>query len=180
MRKLSANTALGLGCVAFALILAFVWIPLDTETWLVERKRGRYIVGDSLAPTLAAVFILVSGLMLFLERRDADASPSRNNLVFIGAITIIGIIGILLMRYAGPIAAGLAGGDEYRLLRDTVPWKYTGFVLGGVAMIFGLISFVEERPSWRALWIALAAVTGIIVLYDLPFDDILLPPNGDV
>ena len=47
-------------------------------------------------------------------------------------------------------------------------------------MIFCMISFVEQRITWRALWVALAAVIGIIVLYDLPFDDVLLPPNGDV
>ena len=116
MRKLPATTALGLGCIVFALVLAFVWIPLDTETWFVERKRGRYIVGDSLAPTLA----------------------------------------------------------------DTAPWKYIGFGIGGGTMIFCMISFVEQRITWRALWVALAAVIGIIVLYDLPFDDVLLPPNGDV
>lgn len=179
MRNLSASTALGLGCIAFALILAFIWIPLDTDTGLAERSRGRYVVGDSLAPTLAAVFILVSGLMLVFERHAVDPSPSRQNILFIAAIIGIGILGILIMRWAGPLLAGLAG-EDYRLLRDTVPWKYTGFGLGGGAMVFGMIAFVEERPSWRALWIALAAVAGIILLYDLPFDDILLPPNGDV
>ena len=43
-----------------------------------------------------------------------------------------------------------------------------------------MIAFVEEQLSWRAMLIALAAVAGIILLYDVPFDDILLPPNGDV
>jgi hypothetical protein len=179
MRKLPATTALGLGCIVFALVLAFVWIPLDTETWYVERKRGRYIVGDSLAPTLAAGFILMAGLMLLFERRISDYHPSRHNLAFIGAISIFGIVSILLMRWAGPFSASLAG-EEYRLLRDTAPWKYIGFGIGGGTMIFCMISFVEQRITWRALWVALAAVIGIIVLYDLPFDDVLLPPNGDV
>ena len=73
-----------------------------------------------------------------------------------------------------------AGGEEYRILRDTVPWKYTGFVIGGILLVFSLICFVEERLSWRALLISIGAVVGIILLYDLPFDDVLLPPNGDV
>lgn len=179
MRKLPATTALGLGCIAFALVLAFIWIPLDTETWFVERKRGRYIVGDSLAPTLAAGFILMAGLMLLFERRTSDYHPSQHNLAFIGAISIFGIVGILLMRWAGPFSASLAG-EEYRLLRDTAPWKHIGFGIGGGTMILSMISFVEQRITWRALWVALAAVIGIIVLYDLPFDDVLLPPNGDV
>ncbi|MBU2980484.1 hypothetical protein KO498_01540 [Lentibacter algarum] len=180
MRNLSARTALGLGCIAFALILAFIWIPLDTETWLVERKRGRYIVGDSLAPTLAAGFILMAGVMLLFERHSPDYHPSRQNLVFIGAISIVGVIGILLMRWAGPVAASLVAAEEYRLLRDTAPWKYIGFVLGGGTMVFCIVAFVEQRATWRALWVTLVAVIGIIVLYDLPFDDVLLPPNGDV
>ncbi|CUK02786.1 hypothetical protein PH7735_02652 [Shimia thalassica] len=180
MRKLSASTALGVGCIAFALILAFIWIPLDTETWLVERKRGRYIAGDSLAPTLAAGFILIAGVMLLFERQTLDLHPTRYNLAFIGAISIFGIVGILLMRWTGPIAASLFGADEYRLLRDTAPWKYIGFVIGGGTMVFCIVSFVEQRVTWRALWIALVAVVVIIALYDLPFDDVLLPPNGDV
>lgn len=180
MRNLSASRALGLCCIAFALILALLWIPLDTDSGLVERSRGRYVVGDSLAPTLAAAFILVSGLLLLLENSEDDPAPNRHNMFFIGAIVACGIVGILLMRWTGPGIALLAGGGEYRLLRDTVPWKYAGFVFGGGTMIFGMIAFVEERPSWRAVWIALAAVTGIILLYDIPFDDVLLPPNGDV
>lgn len=185
MRKRSATTALGLACIAFALLVALIWIPLDTDTWLVERKRGRFIVGDSLAPTLAAVFVLVAGLMLLFERRDTDQSPNRQNLKYIGAMAVFGIVSLLLMRWVGPalasvLAGDLARGEEYRLLRDTVPWKYAGFVVGGTTLVFAMITFVEERPSWRALWIALGAVAGIILLYDLPFDDVLLPPNGDV
>lgn len=180
MRKLSANRALGLACIAFALLVALLWIPLDTETWLVERKRGRYIVGDSLAPTLAAAFVLLAGFMLLFEARDKDARPSRGNLVFISAMIAVGIFSLLLMRWSGPFVTALLASDEYRLLRDTSPWKYTGFVVGGTTLIFALITFVEQRLTWRALWIALAAVAGIILLYDVPFDDILLPPNGDV
>ncbi len=180
MRKLSATTALGVGCIAFALIIAFVWIPMDTDTWLVERSRGRNIVGDSLAPTVAAVFILISGVMLLLERGGDASHPSRSNLNYISAITLIGVIGIVVMRWAGPITASLLSGDEYRLLRDTVPWKYTGFALGGGFIVFAVTAFVEQRLSWGAGLIALVAVAGIILLYDLPFDDVLLPPNGDV
>lgn len=181
MRKLSANMALGLGCITFGLILALVWIPLDTDTGLVERSRGRFVVGDSLAPTLAAAFVLIAGLMLLIDRRDQDKRPSRDNFRFIGAMTAVGITSLLLMRWVGPVVTPLlSGGEEYRLLRDTVPWKYLGFGIGGVTLVFAMITFVEERFSWRAFWIALAAVVGITLLYDLPFEDVLLPPNGDV
>lgn len=181
MQKLSTNLVLGLACIVIALLVVFVWIPLDTDTWLVERSRGKYIVGDSLAPTLAAVFILIAGLMLLIEKRTEDQRPGLENLKFIGAMMALGIVAILVMRWAGPAAVALfQDGNEYRLLRDSAPWKYIGFALGGGLMVFSMIAFVEGKPSLRAGLIAIIAVAGIIMLYDLPFDDVLLPPNGDV
>lgn len=181
MRHFSANAVLGLVAIFFALLIAFVWIPLDTDTWLVERSRGRYVVGDSLAPTLAAVFIFISGLMLLREGRRNDNRPSAENLTFIAAMIVFGVISILVMRWAGPLAVALfSSGDEYRLLRDTAPWKYIGFTLGGALLVFAMIVFVEGRLTARALSVALLAVLAIILLYDVPFEDVLLPPNGDV
>ena len=181
MKNLTANAVLGLACILFALAIAFLWVPLDTDTWLVERSRGRFTVGDSLAPTLAAVFIFVAGLMLLREVRGSAERPTLENLRFIGAMIAFGVLSLLAMRWAGPAAVALfATGEEYRLLRDTVPWKYIGFALGGGALVFAMIAFVEERLSWLALLVALMAVAGIILLYDVPFEDVLLPPNGDV
>ena len=67
---------------------------------------------------------------------------------------------------------------EYRLLIDTVPYKYIGFACGGFLMVFGLISWVEGRPSRKAAMIAIGAVIALIIVYDVPFDSLLLPPNG--
>lgn len=181
MRNLSTNAYLGLACILFALAIAFVWIPLDTDTWLVERSRGKYTVGDSLAPTLAAVFILIAGLMLLFEDSHGNERPSRENLRFIGAMILFGGVAIIVMRWAGPVAVMLlSSGDEYRLLRDTAPWKYIGFALGGGMLVLAMIAFVEERVTARAGLVAILAVIGIILLYDVPFEDVLLPPNGDV
>lgn len=83
------------------------------------------------------------------------------------------------MRYAGPIIAG-ALGEEYRVLRDERPWKYIGFILGGGGMIFGLMSLAEGRISLRRLILALLIAAALALIYDLPFEDLLLPPNGDV
>jgi hypothetical protein len=69
---------------------------------------------------------------------------------------------------------------SYRDLRDTLPWKYIGFLLGSTGLITTCIAAIETRFSWRALLIALVATTALMALYDLPFDDLLLPPNGDV
>ena len=47
-------------------------------------------------------------------------------------------------------------------------------------MIGGMISLVEGRFRGRTLVAAILAVVAMIVIYDVPFDDLLLPPNGDV
>ncbi|MEM8730912.1 MAG: hypothetical protein AAGF79_13450 [Pseudomonadota bacterium] len=181
MKNLSANAVLGLACIALALVVIFLWVPLDTDTWLVERARGRNTVGDSLAPTLAGVFILVAGLMLLREERLKDERPSLENLTFIGAMCLFGIIALVAMRWAGPLAVSLfAQGEEYRLLRDTLPWKYIGFATGGGFLVLSMVAFIEERVSILGVFVAILSVVLIILLYDVPFEDVLLPPNGDV
>ena len=169
------------------MLIAFVWVPLDTETGIVEQVRRRQLIGDSLAPTVAAVFIAIAGLGLLLFERKAEAQPrvSVDSLRFVGAAVLTVVVGILAMRFAGPLAVALVqplstGELEYRLLRDTAPWKHIGFLLGGTFLVAALISLAEQRPSWRAVLIGASASLAIIAAYDLPFDDLLLPPNGDV
>ena len=83
------------------------------------------------------------------------------------------------MRYAGPLlATGVDGG--YRPLRATPPWSYLGFVLGGTVLIGALTGLVNRQQSLRDYAIGLAAALIIALLYDLPFDDLVLPPNGDI
>lgn len=184
MRPLSrSNLVLGLGFLAFAALVAFVWVPLDVETGLVEKVRRRIAIGDALAPTVAAFFIGLGGVLLILLERNTPDQPRVNlaNLVFIGVQVSVLIVGFLIMLYAGPLAVGLFGGEtEYRLLRDTVPWKYIGFFLGGAFIVAGLISQSEGRVTLRSILIGICVVLGLIMVYDVPFDDLLLPPNGDV
>ena len=86
----------------------------------------------------------------------------------------------MLMVYTGPIAVALfTDGQEYRLLRNEVPWKYLGFALGGTCVVTGLIALVERKVSLRAAAFGVFCGAVIIAAYDLPFDDLLLPPNGD-
>lgn len=178
-----SNLIIGLIFLAFAALVAFVWVPLDVETGLVEKVRRRIMIGDALAPTVAAFFIGLGGLILVLFERKAPDQPSVNlaNLTFVGLQIFILVVGFLIMLYAGPLAVWLFGGDtEYRLLRDTAPWKYIGYFLGGVFIVAGLISQSEGRLSFRSVVIAIGVVIALILVYDLPFDDLLLPPNGDV
>lgn len=178
--KLHPNTVLGGLSIGFALVLIFLWVPWDSETGLAIKKRGKYIIGDALAPTVAGLFFLIPGVMLVLGRKAPDAPRlARADLRFIGWVIGIVAVGIVIMRWAGPLVGALTEGG-YRPLRATAPWKYIGFALGGAGIVTGLIALVEGRLTRRAVLIGLGAVTALILLYDLPFEDLLLPPNGDV
>jgi hypothetical protein len=182
-RQSKSNLIIGLLCIALALFAIFVWIPLDTDTGLLEKVRRRIKIGDALFPTVAAGFIAFGGLLLVLFERKAPNQPALRlrDLVFIASALALLLIGFGIMRYAGPVAVALFQGDaEYRLLRDTAPWKHIGFLMGGVVIIAGLISLAEGRFRPKVLGIAIAVVLAMIAVYDLPFDDLLLPPNGDV
>lgn len=182
-----SNLITGMVFVAIALLVALVWIPLDTETGLIEKVRRRVAIGDALAPTLACFFLLLGGLHLILRERSARHQPtiSRDQITFIGRMLTFIILGVLVMRYTGPMVAEAvnlfrAEPMEYRLLRANPGWKHIGFVAGGMIMVAGMISLVERRFTARALLTALAAVLIIIAIFDLPFEDLLIPPNGDV
>lgn len=178
-----SNLITGLVFLAFAVLVAFIWVPLDVETGLVEKVRRRIMIGDALAPTVAAFFIGLGGLVLVLFERKAPDQPSVKlaNVTFVGIQIAILVIGFLIMLYAGPLAVSLFSGDtEYRLLRDTAPWKYVGYFLGGIFIVAGLISQSEGRLTLRSIVIAIGVVVALIIIYDVPFEDLLLPPNGDV
>ena len=188
MRKDShSNLILGLSCVVFALLVLFLWIPLDVETGFVEKVRRKYIIGDGMAPAVAAIFLLIGGLgLVIFERRNADQPAiSKTALKFIAAALALLFVSFAIMRYTGPLAVlatNFLTNDvtEYRLLRDTVPWKYLGYALGGTILIAGLITMIEGKITRKGLIIAVLAVLVMILIYDLPFEDLLLPPNGDV
>ncbi len=175
-----ANLALGLGVAILGLMIATIWVSMDTASGLIEKVRRQVTIGDALAPTAAAMFLVVGGLLVAaFDRDDTAYRVSVGNLAFVTSLLILLFVSLALMRWAGPLAAVFAEGG-YRPLRDTAPWKYIGFSLGGTALVAGLICFVERRLSWRAIWVALVATLALILVYDLPFDDLLLPPNGDV
>lgn len=182
-----SNVYLGLGCIGFAILALVVWIPLDTDSGILEKIRGRYQIGDALAPTVAAVFVLIGGAILLLFEGRAKGQPTLHisKIVFVARILGVMFVGLTVMRYAGPATVEISNmfrsePAEYRLLRTTIPWKYIGYVLGGVIMISGVISVVERRLTKRALLTGVIAVICLILIYDVPFEDLQLPPNGDV
>lgn len=180
MPRLHPNLILGLLALTFGLVLVLVWAPLDSENGVVFTRRGKHSIGDGLAPLVAGVFFLVPGLMLILGAKPENApGVSRRDWRVLVALLVLGAASLIIMRYAGPLAAaGQEGG--YRVLRSTPPWSYFGFVLGGTVFVSGAIALVEGRLSAKALLIGFGAALAIALMYDLPFEDLQLPPNADV
>lgn len=184
------NRWLGLIALAAAVLIAFVWVPVDVESGLIEKARRSIQIGDAFAPTVAAFVIGLGGVLVLVARPDIQpcSPPAQLDSVslkdFLYALVVLLIITIALglMRYAGPVAVGWFNTEisEYRLLRDTAPWKYIGFILGGTFLVASLTAWTERKFKLMHVWIGLLATLALIALYDLPFDDLLLPPNGDV
>jgi hypothetical protein len=180
-----ANIAFG-GLALLAAVLALLlWLPNDTGSSMIVHVRGRVKIGDALAPGVALAILVVAGLLIMVEalKQGGAALPSGYNIRYGVVLFLLFAGAIVLMRWTGPLAVWLVGPGEgigYRELRDTVPWKYLGFMTGGTFLVAGLISLAEWRITWKAVMIGLATTILLILLYDLPFDDLLLPPNGDV
>ena len=173
--------------LVFAIVVLGVWIPNDVETGLLEKMRRHWVIGDSLAPTLAAGFVLVGAalILLFEQQDDAQFTMAAAQFVFFLKLVIVILVALSVMRHLGPILintyAAISGLElEYRLLRDVIGVKHIGFLIGGMIMVGGMIAVVEGRLSRRALMIGLIWSLVLILVYDLPFEDLLLPPNGDV
>lgn len=183
---------LGVVSVVVSAVILFVWIPLDVETGIVEKVRRQTELGDAFAPFIAALLIGLGGVLLLCEKntpaKKSAATPHSMGETsfsdFTHALVVFVLIGtaLLLMRYSGPLAVSFILGSEaeYRLLRDTAPWKYIGFIAGGLWLIVSLIILIENRLRLIHIVIAAVVVLLLIALYDLPFDTLLLPPNGDV
>ena len=181
------NVLIGAAFFAVAILAIFVWIPLDSASGLIEKVRGRQSIGDALAPTVACAFVLMGGFLLMLVERGAADQPfiSKAQLRFMASMLFVIVLGIIVMRYLGPLTAELANQFrnepiEYRLLRATGGWKHLGFVVGGFIIFSGMVAIVERGFSRWSILAALVAITVIIGIFDLPFEDLQLPPNGDV
>lgn len=176
--RLSADTWLALFFLAAALLTVVVWVPLDTGTGLIEKVRRSVTIGDALGPTVAGVVVALGAGLLWL-RPGTNKTLTRENLIWMLSLLALFAVAMTAMRYAGPLAAsGMEGG--YRPLRATAPWHYIGYLLGGTVMIGGLAGLAQRKLSARDFAIGFAASLVIALLYDLPFDDLVLPPNGDV
>lgn len=184
---LKHEVIVGILAILIGLTMLFVWIPLDVESSIVETIRSRTVIGDALAPTVTAILFIVSGTLLVLtssERASHYRLSAANFLYLLGLVGLVVIV-MLLIRWSGPLVVGLLKhfGAEvagYRALRDSAPWKYIGYLTGGTLLVFILMCFVEHRLRWSRLLIAFLVTLALALVYDLPFEDLLLPPNGDI
>lgn len=173
---------------ALAAVALGLWIPADTGTGLTETFRRQTTIGDALAPAAAAACMLAAALALGCSA--ALRPPPGGGAFDAGAVRFalqaaaVVAAGLVLMVHAGPLAVAAVdalGGETggYRRLRDTPPYKYIGYLAGGSVMVAGLIAVIEQRVSAAAVAVAAAAAAALAAFYDIPFDDLLLPPNGD-
>lgn len=180
---------LAAGATLASLLILFVWIPTDIEGDVVETFRRQVSIGDAMAPTVVAVaLLLVSvalGISSYLRPDSGGMAPlDRKAVSFLIRMVGLSAFSALLMLYTGPTIVELLNilGQEvgtYRQLKDTAPFKFLGFAIGGVVLVAGGIMVVENKTSLSAIWIGIGAVIGLILLFDVPFDDVLLPPNAD-
>lgn len=182
----TSNRLLGALFLLLALAGLVFWIPADIDTGLVETVRRRNVIGDSLAPSFAMILIGISALSLI--RRSGDDTVFTNQgkwhrpfLFFI----IVFICVLLLMRYTGPLIIAIinsfAEGDlTYRNLRNIRPLKYVGYVAGGTFLLCSFSHFMDKSLNRKRALLFFGISIAIALFFDLPFEDILLPPNGDV
>jgi hypothetical protein len=180
-RSFSSSRILGLVSILAAILALAVWIPLDIETGLIEKVRRQTSIGDAMLPTLASGFVLLGGLFLLLPSKAKAEVLTGDNLLYLIKLIAILAIAFAAMRWLGPaLVWALTEEGVYRNLRDTAPWKYIGYIVGGTILVSGLMAMVEGRVTARSIIIGLLATLALIAVYDLPFEDLLLPPNGDV
>lgn len=182
MKRINADTVLGSVVLVMSIVSILVWVPMDTGSAMIEKVRGSQKIGDALAPTVAFLLLGLAGIILVFEARVTKSvgGLKRKDITFVLLISGIYLVAVLIMRWTGPLITSLLSEESYRNLRDTLPWKYLGYVGGGSFLIGSMISLAQQRFSIRAFLIGMVSSVLLAALYDLPFDDLLLPPNGDV
>ncbi len=183
----STDQVLAVVLAILGLLGLVFWIPNDIDTGLVDTFRRQTFIGDALIPTIAVSAILLCSCLLFIsglrnktDETVHDNSLGREALGFLLIVAAIVTVSLVLMFWLGPLTVSVFEDESsYREMRDTVPYKYLGFLVGGSSLMIGLISLIEGSIRPRRVVLAVASVLLLIVVFDVPFDSLLLPPNGD-
>jgi hypothetical protein len=173
------------------LLSVFIWIPNDSETWMIETFRRQTTMGDAFVPMICASLITICAaihLVLTLHRKDLHDTEGPvfdgHTAAFMLQFLLILAVSIALMYWTGPLLVKLfaqadASDITYRQMRGTYPYKIAGFVLGGFTLVFAVTTLIEGRMKWLRILSSLIAVAVLLLIFDYPFDSIILPPNGD-
>lgn len=187
MPRPNSDFVLGLAAIALAAVAIAGWVPFDTGSGIVEKVRGKLSIGDALAPTVAFVLLAGAGALLAVEARHGGetARLTRANLAFLGLVVALFAVSIALMRWTGAAcddAAARRLGLSVRLQGPARHGPVEASRFRGGRELHGrrlhLARRAQGEPAGRAD--RLGATLAMIALYDLPFEDLLLPPNGDV
>ncbi len=178
---------IAVGMMLFGLVAALIWIPADTQTPAIYTFRRQTLLGDAFLPMLAAgAMALFGALQLIVTWRRARyqaANPPMDGgtLAFFAMLGAVLAVSLVLMFWAGPAVWALFGdgSGSYRTVRGEAPWKYIGFLIGGSMMLWGIIAIVEGRFTLRRLIVSVIFTALLILLFGVPFDTLMLPPNGD-
>ena len=180
----TSDLIIGVLGTAFALVFLFIWIPVDIETGMLDEWRRSIRIGDAMLPTFAAIGMLLASIGVGVQalfKQTGLPSVRAGGFPYVFVVAAIMAVSLVLIFYTGPLLVWLWFDESvtYRLMLNTAPWKYAGVLCGGTVLVFAYISFIEQRLHRRNLIVAAIATALIIMLYDLPFDTLLLPPNGD-
>ncbi|MBT9385388.1 hypothetical protein KM176_16060 [Pseudooceanicola sp. CBS1P-1] len=172
--------------LVLGLVAVLIWIPSDSQTPAVYTYRRQTQIGDAFLPQLAmaavALCAAIHGVLQWRRPKTLESAPplDGHSLAFLALLAGVMASAMVLMFWAGPLAWALLGdGSGYREVRGDAPWKYIGFLLGGTWMTWGLMAAIEGHFSRRRLVAAFLFTLLLIAVFDLPFDSLLLPPNGD-
>lgn len=189
--KLSWDVSIGLFSIVLSVAAITLWFPHDIAGGFTETTlTGRVQPGDAFYPTVLATLLGVLGLAQVLNGLRAARSAGEvdgpapaldtGNLGFVLILgAILGVSGVLCYLLSPWLSELANGGKAYRLLRDTAPWKFLGFVLGALALIWPLIVLCQHRVSRSGSLFALVAVAILLVVFGMALPDTFLPPNAE-
>ena len=186
-RTITQHRLIGGIAVLLGLAAILAWLPNDIDSGLIEKVRRRHQIGDMLGPAASLAIVVLGGGWLALSRERECVGKVLAPLLTIVIFSFFILASLLLMRWAGPALVGMAQAAGllepeagYRQLRDTLPWKLTGFLAGGCVMIWTLAGITDGNWTARRLGVSFLIALVIALAFDLPFDDLVLPPNGDL
>lgn len=183
----NSETVLALFGTGLGGLILGVWIPQDVDTGMIETFRRQTVIGDAFLPVISGTTILLCSILHLMQTLLRRTTPrddfsfsglAGTELALLGMFLFIISLSLAVMYWAGPLLS-LLHDEGYRSLRGSIPFKYAGYFLGGTGMLTGCLALIEGRFRQRTVLISVLCTVFLIALFDLPFDNILLPPNGD-